>query len=445
MTGVGRTVVSGRQRLERPLSDDRGRKDHSWQVTEWSDGSLASDGGPAEVRLLAAVLRKFGVRWWSGGSPASGGGPVNGLWSDECPTFADGPVEVWRQAVVQRKSGHQSVVWRKSDVSRWSGGSPACVGSPTEVRHQPVVRRKSDVCRWSDESPMLAGGSAEVQAVVKEEIGGKSDLISLSCFLPPLAWVPFMRKGALFIDFLEWHGLRSNRILGASRSNTHQSMNQSVNHGRQVSASFYPGGQHAAGEGTSGPSLEERIQKMEESQKEILQLLREARQPALITQEEVLLPQDPPLPEGVQFEHLHEESPLPLPRRHPQSRQDNKLADTSSSTHPSHTGQQPRIPPDLPEDLAQPHVAELPHNTLRRELRRLCCVVIDSFFNKDQSDSRNTQSLLHLSHWKINPRGIRSDLFHTEMGPGPEQGMPPVQSQGKASTEIEGKRKAKVV
>ncbi|KAL0927266.1 hypothetical protein M5K25_001429 [Dendrobium thyrsiflorum] len=87
--------------------------------------------------------------------------------------------------------------------------------------------------------------------------------------------------------------MRRNRILGASHSNTHQSGNQSMNHGRQVSASFRPGGQHVVGEGTSGPSLEERIRKMEESQNEILQLLRETRQPALAPQEEVLLPQDP--------------------------------------------------------------------------------------------------------------------------------------------------------
>ncbi|KAL0913879.1 hypothetical protein M5K25_017371 [Dendrobium thyrsiflorum] len=164
---------------------------------------------------------------------------------------------------------------------------------------------------------------------------------------------------------------RSNRILGASRSNTHQSGNQSMNHGRQVSASFRPGGQHVVGEGTSGPSLEERIRKMEESQNEILQLLRETRQPALAPQEEVLLPQDPLGMDDVQLDHLHAEIPLPPLRRHPQSRQDDELADTASSTHPSYIGRQPRIPPDLPEDLAQPHVAELPRNTLRHELRRL--------------------------------------------------------------------------
>ncbi|KAL0909377.1 hypothetical protein M5K25_020239 [Dendrobium thyrsiflorum] len=168
---------------------------------------------------------------------------------------------------------------------------------------------------------------------------------------------------------------RSNRILGASRSNTHQSGNQSMNHGRQVSASFRPGGQHVVGEGTSGPSLEERIRKMEESQNEILQLLRETRQPALAPQEEVLLPQDPLGMDDVQLDHLHAEIPLPPLRRHPQSRQDDELADTASSTHPSYIGRQPRIPPDLPEDLAQPHVAELPRNTLRHELRRLILLI----------------------------------------------------------------------
>ncbi|KAL0925787.1 hypothetical protein M5K25_004157 [Dendrobium thyrsiflorum] len=78
---------------------------------------------------------------------------------------------------------------------------------------------------------------------------------------------------------------RSNRIVGASRSNSHQSRNQSMNHRQPISAYFYPGGQNAAGEGTSGPSLEERIRKMEESHNEILQLLRETRQPALPQQE----------------------------------------------------------------------------------------------------------------------------------------------------------------
>ncbi|KAL0927305.1 hypothetical protein M5K25_001467 [Dendrobium thyrsiflorum] len=195
---------------------------------------------------------------------------------------------------------------------------------------------------------------------------------------------------------------RSSRIVGASRSNSHQSRNQSMNHRQPISASFYPGGQNVAGEGTSGPSLEERIRKMEESHNEILQLLRETRQPTLPQREEVLLPRDPPGIEEVQPEHLQAKIHLPPPRRHPRSLQDNELVDTASSTHPSHTDQQPRIPQDLPEDLAQPYVAELPHNTLRRELRRL-------------------------------------------RGPGPEQGMPPVQGQGKASTEIEGGRKANAV
>ncbi|KAL0915706.1 hypothetical protein M5K25_013157 [Dendrobium thyrsiflorum] len=50
---------------------------------------------------------------------------------------------------------------------------------------------------------------------------------------------------------------RSNRLLGASRSNSHQSRNQSVSHRHLVSASFHPGGQNTAGEGTSAPSLED--------------------------------------------------------------------------------------------------------------------------------------------------------------------------------------------
>ncbi|KAL0924943.1 hypothetical protein M5K25_005804 [Dendrobium thyrsiflorum] len=129
---------------------------------------------------------------------------------------------------------------------------------------------------------------------------------------------------------------RSNRILGASRSNSHQSRNQFINHGHQVSASFYPGGRNAVGEGTSGPSLEDRIQKMEESQNEILQLLRETRQPMLAPWEEIHLPRDPPGLEDVQPEHLHIEILLPPPRMHPQSHQNDELADIKSSTHPSH-------------------------------------------------------------------------------------------------------------
>ncbi|KAL0921628.1 hypothetical protein M5K25_008720 [Dendrobium thyrsiflorum] len=88
----------------------------------------------------------------------------------------------------------------------------------------------------------------------------------------------------------------------------------------------------------------------------------------LAPQEEVFLPRDPPLAEGVQLKHLHAEIPLPPPKRYPQSHQDNELADTTSSTHPSYIGRQPRIPPDLPEDLAQPHIAEIPRNALRHEL-----------------------------------------------------------------------------
>ncbi|KAL0920005.1 hypothetical protein M5K25_009103 [Dendrobium thyrsiflorum] len=153
---------------------------------------------------------------------------------------------------------------------------------------------------------------------------------------------------------------RSSRIVGTSRSNSHQSRNQSMNHRRPISASFYPGGKNAAGEGTSGPSLEERIRKMEESHNEILQLLRETRQPALPQREEVFLPRDPPGLEEVQPEHLQVEIPLPPPRRHSQSHHNNEVADTASSTHPN-----------LLEDLAQAHVAEFPRNALRHELRRL--------------------------------------------------------------------------
>ncbi|KAL0905039.1 hypothetical protein M5K25_027210 [Dendrobium thyrsiflorum] len=221
---------------------------------------------------------------------------------------------------------------------------------------------------------------------------------------------------------------------------------------------------------------------MEESHNEILQLLRETRQPALQQREEVLLPRDPPGIEEVQPEHLQAEIHLPPPRRHPRSLQDNELADTASSTHPSQTGQQHLIPPDLHEDLAQPYVVELPRDTLRRELRKLSL--------EDQSQGDSIRPLPHrlIPDAAITPvlrllpvEGLSSDIYPTlnflrspkfcpspdfcdaglspvkllprhrtficllpnVRGPGPEQGMPPVQGQGKASTEIEGGRKAK--
>ncbi|KAL0924790.1 hypothetical protein M5K25_005648 [Dendrobium thyrsiflorum] len=95
---------------------------------------------------------------------------------------------------------------------------------------------------------------------------------------------------------------------------------------------------NAAGEGTSGPSLEDRIRKMEESQNEIFQLLREPRRPALEPQEEIHLPRESMLTEDVRSEHLHVEVPFPPPRRRPQTHQDNELADTARSTHPSQAG-----------------------------------------------------------------------------------------------------------
>ncbi|KAI0511876.1 hypothetical protein KFK09_012510 [Dendrobium nobile] len=160
---------------------------------------------------------------------------------------------------------------------------------------------------------------------------------------------------------------RSNRIIGASRSNSHQSRNQSLNQGRQASASFHPGSQNPVREGTSRPSLEDRMRKMEDSHNEILQLLRETRGPTLAPQEDILLPRDPPEFEDV----LHVEVPLPTSRMRPPTRPENELADTASSTHPSRVGRQHHIPPDAPEDLARRHIAELPRNALRHELRRL--------------------------------------------------------------------------
>ncbi|KAL0913018.1 hypothetical protein M5K25_016447 [Dendrobium thyrsiflorum] len=69
-------------------------------------------------------------------------------------------------------------------------------------------------------------------------------------------------------------------------SDHHLTLDFHLTDGRQASVSFHPGGQNPAREGTSGPSMEDRIRKMEESQKEILQLLRGARLPMLARQEE---------------------------------------------------------------------------------------------------------------------------------------------------------------
>ncbi|KAL0923775.1 hypothetical protein M5K25_007848 [Dendrobium thyrsiflorum] len=153
---------------------------------------------------------------------------------------------------------------------------------------------------------------------------------------------------------------RSNRHQGASRSNSHMSRNQSLNQGRQASASFHPGGQNPAGEGTSGPSMEDRIRKMEESQKEILHLLRGARQPILVEQEEVHLPQAPSLARGVQPEHVQADIHMPQSRGRLKTQQDVDLVDTASSTHPFRPSQLVRIPSDIPEDVAQPLITDLP-------------------------------------------------------------------------------------
>ncbi|KAI0488065.1 hypothetical protein KFK09_027889 [Dendrobium nobile] len=106
---------------------------------------------------------------------------------------------------------------------------------------------------------------------------------------------------------------------------------------------------------------------MEESQNEILQLLRGARGPVPVPQEDALLPRDQPGFEDI----LYVEVPLPPPRMRPPTRPENELADTASSTHPSRTGHRQHMPPDVPEDLDQQRVTELTRNTLRHELRRL--------------------------------------------------------------------------
>ncbi|KAL0917636.1 hypothetical protein M5K25_012712 [Dendrobium thyrsiflorum] len=110
---------------------------------------------------------------------------------------------------------------------------------------------------------------------------------------------------------------------------------------------------------------------MEESQNEILQLLREPRRSALAPLGEIPLPREPMPAEDVLSEHPHVEIPPPPPRRCPRAHQDNELADTASSTHPSQADRQPLIPPGAPEDLDRSHIAELPRNALRHELRRL--------------------------------------------------------------------------
>ncbi|KAL0911979.1 hypothetical protein M5K25_017919 [Dendrobium thyrsiflorum] len=89
---------------------------------------------------------------------------------------------------------------------------------------------------------------------------------------------------------------------------------------------------------------------------------------ALAQQEETHLSRDPPLAEDVRPEHLHAEIPLPQSRDRPMSQQDIDLVDIVSSTHPSHLGRPANIPLVVTEDFAQPHVAEIPCNTLRNEL-----------------------------------------------------------------------------
>ncbi|KAL0925907.1 hypothetical protein M5K25_004283 [Dendrobium thyrsiflorum] len=71
------------------------------------------------------------------------------------------------------------VVRRKSDVSRWSGGTPTSVSGPEEVQRRAVVRRYSG--RWLRRS---------------EEARAISDLSLTSL---PLAWVPFQEKGVLYL------------------------------------------------------------------------------------------------------------------------------------------------------------------------------------------------------------------------------------------------------
>ncbi|KAL0926052.1 hypothetical protein M5K25_004433 [Dendrobium thyrsiflorum] len=197
-----RALVEGSAKVRRQ-SVVRRKSDVTW----WSDGSLgvtwgferspALVGGSAEVQVLvgglvevrcqlvvrqksgchlvvrrksgrhSGVRQKSSVRWWSGGSPgvtrgfdisptsdgdpaevlASAGGPA------EVRVSVGGPAEVWCQSVVRRKS----------DISRWSGGRPASVsgpmevqasvGGPSKVRRQSVVQQKSR--RWSRSSQVV--------------------------------------------------------------------------------------------------------------------------------------------------------------------------------------------------------------------------------------------------------------------------------------------------
>ncbi|PKU62387.1 hypothetical protein MA16_Dca024689 [Dendrobium catenatum] len=91
----------------------------------------------------------------------------------------------------------------------------------------------------------------------------------------------------------------------------------------------------------------------------------------LAEQEEIHLPQDPSLARGVQPERVQADIPISQSRGHPKTQQDVDLADTASSTHPFRPSQLVRIPSDISEDLADPHIVDLPRNVLRHELRRL--------------------------------------------------------------------------
>ncbi|KAL0907154.1 hypothetical protein M5K25_025701 [Dendrobium thyrsiflorum] len=161
---------------------------------------MSSLDGPTKLWRQAVVRqnsdvrrwsgRTSGLRWWSSRTPALGDGPAERRASSGGPAefqaLVDGPTEVRRQSTVRQNSG----------VRRWSNGASglkwwsASGGGPTE--------RRASGTWWSGRMSGLRWSrrSKETRAI--------SDLSLGSLGLG----VPFQEeRGALFIDFLEWHGL----------------------------------------------------------------------------------------------------------------------------------------------------------------------------------------------------------------------------------------------
>ncbi|XP_020592629.1 fructose-bisphosphate aldolase-lysine N-methyltransferase, chloroplastic [Phalaenopsis equestris] len=156
------------------------------------------------------------------------------------------------------------------------------------------------------------------------------------------------------------HNVRDN---GASCSNTHRSREQSRSQGLHASSSSCPGRRYPANEDISGPSIEDRMRRMEESQLEILQLLRGAQQPLPTPLDETRLPLPTPLTTrrtgNISFGGTRT-APPPQEGTHPMLGRDVELLDTASSTHPSRAARP-----------TSPHLPVISDDVIRNELRRL--------------------------------------------------------------------------